>query len=153
MYDLEKLVKHSEDIKHYIKSSQEKAPQFMERYRECKLEREMVMKINCHSDNYIIFAFSAEWCPDCYRNIPVLAKLQEATGLETRIFGHLMRDAKSSTKRWRIPPSPAEVEDFDVVKIPSMYILDKKGQKIGEIIENPPEGMTLEAAILAVLES
>ena len=153
MYDLEKLVKHSEDIKHYIESSQEKAPQFMERYRECKLEREMVMKINCHSDNYIIFAFSAEWCPDCYRNIPVLAKLQEATGLETRIFGHLMRDAKSTTKRWRIPPSPAEVEDFDVVKIPSMYILDKQGQKIGEIIENPPEGMTLEAAVLAVLES
>lgn len=153
MYDLEKLVKHSEAIKHYIESSQEKAPQFMERYREYKLEREMVMKINCHSDNYIIFAFSAEWCPDCYRNIPVLAKLQEATGLETRIFGHLMRDAKSTTKRWRIPPSPSEVEGFDVVKIPSMYILDKKGQKIGEIIENPPEGMTLEAAILAVLES
>ena len=153
MYDLEKLVKDSEDVKHYIESSREKAPQFMERYREYKLEREMVMKINCHSDKYIIFAFSAEWCPDCYRNIPVLAKLQEATGLEVRIFGHLMRDAKSSTKRWRIPPSPAEVEEFDLVKIPSMYILDKQGQKVGEIIENPPEGMTLEAAILAILES
>ena len=153
MYDLEKLVKDSEDVKHYIESSREKAPQFMERYEEYTLEREMVMKIKCHSDKYMIFAFSAEWCPDCYRNIPVLAKLQEATGLETRIFGHLMRDAKSSSKRWRIPPSPAEVEEFDVVKIPSMYILDKQGKKVGEIIEDAPQGMSLEAAVLAVLES
>jgi len=51
MFDLEKLVKDSEAVKHYIESSQEKAPQFMERYTEYKLEHEMVMKINCHSDN------------------------------------------------------------------------------------------------------
>jgi hypothetical protein len=64
-----------------------------------------------------------------------------------------MRDAKSSTKRWRIPPSPAQVEEFDLVKIPSMYILDKEGNKVGEIIEDPPTGKTLEAAILDILES
>ena len=101
----------------------------------------------------MIFAFSAEWCPDCYRNIPVLAKLEEETGLETRMFGHLMRDAKSPTRLWRIPPSPEEVEEFKVVKIPSMFILDKTGNKVGEIIENPPQGKTLEAAILAILEA
>lgn len=153
MYDLEKLVKDSEDVKHYIASSREKAPLFMDQYMKYTLEHEMVMKINCHSDKYHIFAFSAEWCPDCYRNIPVLAKLQETTGLKVRIFGHLMRDSKSPTKRWSIPPSPKEVEEFDVVKIPAIYILDKNGKKVGEIIENPPPGMTLEAAILAVLES
>jgi thiol-disulfide isomerase/thioredoxin len=153
MYQIEKLVKDSEDVKHYIEASREKAPQFMERYEEYSLEHEMVMKINCHNDKYIIFAFSAEWCPDCYRNIPALAKLQEATSLEVRIFGHLMRDAKNPTKRWKIPPSPEQVDEFEVVKIPAIYILDKNGQKIGEIIENPPPGMTLEAAVLAVLES
>lgn len=153
MYNIEKLLKNSEDSKQYIESSKEKAPQFMERYESYTLDTEMVSKIKCHSDNYTVFAFSAEWCPDCYKHIPVLAKLQEATGLETRIFGHLMRDAKSSSKRWRIPPSPAEVEEFDVVKIPSMYVLDKNGNKVGEVIEHPPEGTTLEAAILAILES
>lgn len=153
MYDLEKLLKNSEDSKQYIEASMKNAPQFMERYESYTLEQEMVPKIKCHSSNYTIFAFSAEWCPDCYRNIPVLAKLQEATGLKTRIFGHLMRDAKSSSKRWRIPPSPVEVEEFDVVKIPSMYVLDKAGNMVGEIIENPPAGKTLEAAILAILES
>jgi thiol-disulfide isomerase/thioredoxin len=113
----------------------------------------METKLKCHSENNTIYAFSAEWCPDCYRHIPVLALIQEKTGLKTRIFGHLMRDAKNPNKRWRIPPSPEEVELFDLVKIPSIYMIDNQGNKVGEVIEHPPEGMTLEAAILAVLES
>ncbi len=153
MYDIKKLDANSEDVKKYIESSREKAPRFMERYGEYKLDEEIVSKLKCHSGNYKIYAFSAEWCPDCYRNIPVLAHLQEETGIKVRIFGHLMRDAKDSTKRWRIPPSPAEVDLFDVVKIPSMYVLDKKGNKVGEVIENPPAGKTLEVAILDILES
>ena len=153
MYDIDKLNQHSEDVKEYIQSSKENAPQFMERYDSYKLDNEVATKIKCHSGKYTIYAFSAEWCPDCYRHIPVLAHIQEETGLKTRILGHLMRDAKSSTKRWRIPPSPAEVEEFDLIKIPSMYILDKAGNKVGEIIEHPPTGMTLEAAVLKILES
>jgi thiol-disulfide isomerase/thioredoxin len=153
MYSIEKLNADSEDVKHYIESSKEKEPRFMERYNSYEVDKEIATKIKCHSEKYAIYAFSAEWCPDCMRNIPVLARIQEKTGLKTRIFGHIMRDAKSSTKRWRIPPSPAEVDEFDVIKIPSMYILDKDGNKVGEIIENPPTGMTLEAAILDILES
>lgn len=125
----------------------------MERYESYSVEMETVSKIKRYFDKYIIFAFSAEWCKDCARNIPVLARLQEETGLITRIFGHVMKDAKSSTKKWRIPPSPEEINLFDVIKIPSIYILDKQGNKVGEIIENPPNGKTLETAILDILES
>ena len=153
MYDKSRLDENSEDVKHYMESSREKAPQFMERYESYELEKEMETKLKCHNHKNTIYAFSAEWCPDCYRNIPVLAHIQEETGLRVRIFGHLMRDAKNPNKRWRIPPSPEEVELFDLVKIPSMYILDKQGNKVGEIIENPPTGKTLEAAILDILES
>ncbi|MFC1804045.1 hypothetical protein ACFL0D_08815 [Thermoproteota archaeon] len=64
-----------------------------------------------------------------------------------------MRDAKNSSKRWRIPPSPEEVEIFDLERIPSIYILDKEGKKVGEIIENPPAYKTLEVAVLDILES
>ena len=153
MYNIEKLNIDSEDVKEYIESSLEKTPRFMERYNGYKLDEEIVIKLKCHSDKYKIYAFSAEWCPDCYRNIPVLAQIQEETGIKVRIFGHLMRDAENPNKRWRIPPSPAEVDLFDVVKIPSMYVFDKDGNKVGEVIENPPEGKTLEAAILDILES
>lgn len=153
MYNISILVLRSEDVKEYIESSKEKAPKFMERYESYVLEKETVTKIKCYSDKYIIFAFSAEWCKDCARNIPVLARLQEETGLTTRIFGHVMRDAKSSTNIWSIPPSPEELELFNVTKVPSIYIFDKNGDKVGEIIENPPTGKTLEATILEILES
>lgn len=153
MYNIALLVSLSTDVKDYIESSSKKVPGFMERYDSYLLENEMTTKIQCHYDKYIIFAFSAEWCEDCIRNIPILARIQEETGLITRIFGHLVLDAKTPTRRWRIPPSPKEVEIFNVDKTPSIYILDKNGNKIGEIIENPPPGKTLEAAILDILES
>jgi thiol-disulfide isomerase/thioredoxin len=153
MYNISILVIRSEDVKEYIESNRGKAPKFMERYESYVTEKEIITKIKRYSDKYIIFAFSGEWCKDCVRNIPVLARLQEETGLITRIFGHVMRDAKSSTKIWRVPPSPEEIELFNVTKIPSIYILNKNGEKVGEIIENPPPGKTLEAAILDILES
>lgn len=153
MYDKTILDKNSEGVKQYIESSEEKATQFMERYESYQLEEEIVTKLKCHNDKYTIYAFSAEWCPDCYKHIPVLAQIQEKTGLKTRIFGHLMRDTNNPNKRWRIPPSPDEVKLFDLVKIPSIYILDNQGNKVGEIIEHPPTGKTLEAAVLDILEA
>ena len=153
MYNIPILVVRSEDVKEYIESNKEKAPKFMDRYESYMIEKDTATNIKCYSDNYIIFAFSAEWCKDCARNIPVLARVQEETGLITRIFGHVIRDAKSSTKIWRIPPSPEELELFNVTKIPSIYILDKNGDKVGEIIENPPPGKTLETTILDILKS
>ncbi len=99
----------------------------------------------------VIFLFSAEWCPDCHRNIPVLDLIREATGFEVRVFGHMMKNAKDSVKKWAVPPSPKEVEEFGVTKIPYIVIMDMKGNKLGEIIENPPQGNTLEESILEIL--
>lgn len=153
MYDLKQLQAHSEPVKEYLENAKEKTPRFQENLEKYRLEPEVVQKLKCHAGNAYIYAFSAEWCPDCYRNIPVLARMEKKAGIETRIFGHLMRDAKNNDKRWRIPPSPQEVEEFNVIKIPTMVVIDKKGEKLGEIIENPPEGKTLERAILEILES
>ncbi len=153
MYDLGYLNECSEDVLEYMVASKEKAPQYMERYDSYVLDEEVATKIECHKGNYTVIAFSAEWCPDCYRNIPVLAHIQEKTGLKTRVFGHLMRDAKNDNRLWACPPSPEQVNEFKVVKIPHMFILNKKGEVEGEIIENPPEGKSLERAILDILES
>lgn len=153
MYDLDHLNSCSYDVLEYIEASKEKAPQYTERYNEYTLDEEVAQKISCHSDKYTVIAFSAEWCPDCYRNIPVLAHLQEKSELKTRVFGGLMRDAKNDDRLWACPPSPVQVDEFKVVKIPTMFILNKKGEEVGRIIENAPEGKTLERAILDILES
>ncbi len=153
MHDLDKIRAGSEPVLEYVEACKETAPRLYERYETYRLDEEAATKIGCHSNSYLVVVFSAEWCPDCHRNVPVLALLSRETGLEVRVFGHLMRDSKNDKRRWRIPPSPPEVDDFDVVKIPHIAVLDMMGEVVGEIIENPPEGESLEQALLGIFES
>ena len=153
MNDLEKLRNDSEPIDRYLSSSSEKAPAFMKHAAEYELDAEVTEKLSKYVDTAVVFAFSAEWCPDCHRNIPVLGLVSKATGLEVRVFGHLMRDPKKPKGYWKIPPSPAEVEEFNIRKIPTIFVLDKKGNTVGVIIENPPKGKTLEEALLDIIET
>ena len=153
MHDLDKIRASSEPVLEYVEACREKAPSLHEQYETYLLDEEVVTKIRCYVGRYLVVVFSAEWCPDCHRNVPVLALLSRETGLEVRVFGHLMRDSKNDKRRWRIPPNPPEVDDFDVVKIPHIAVLDMKGEVFGEIIENPPEGKTLEKALLDILEA
>jgi len=150
-FDLEAIRSNSESVADYLKSSEEKTPRFAERKATYKLNKETVEKIKAYTGSAVVVVFSAEWCPDCYNNVPVLGLLSEETGLEVRVFGHLMRNAKAPDERWAIPPSPPEVKDFNVIKIPLIIVLNEEGEKRGEIIENPPEGQTLERALLDIL--
>jgi len=153
MYKVAELRKRSEAILEYLEKSKDKTDRFMERFHSYKLDHETADKIKGHAGEALVIVFSAEWCPDCYRNVPVLGLIHEATGLEVRAFGHLMRDAKNSTRKWAVPPSPAEVDEFNVTKIPYIVVLSMKGEKLGEIMENPPQGKTLEQALLDILEA
>ena len=152
MHDLYKIKAASEPVLEYVEAARENSPRLHEQYETYRLDEEAVTKIRCHSDRILVVVFSAEWCPDCHRNVPILALLNREAGLEVRVFGHLMRDSKNDKRRWRIPPSPPEVEEFDVVKIPHIAILDMGGEVVGEIIENPPEGKSLEQALLDIFE-
>jgi hypothetical protein len=64
-----------------------------------------------------------------------------------------MRDAKSNNRRWAVPPSPPGVDEFNVVKIPLMVALRKDGEKVGEIVENPPQGKTREQVLLGIVKA
>jgi len=124
---------------------------FVTRKQTYQLKKETVNQLRKFANNYYIVAFSAEWCKDCAGNIPVLALISEATGLEVRIFGSLKKDPLSHTKKWKIPPSPPEAETFNVDKIPLIMVFDKKGEEIGKIIENPREEPTLEEELLSII--
>jgi thiol-disulfide isomerase/thioredoxin len=106
-------------------------------------------KLKRLANNYVVVAFSAEWCKDCAANIPILALTSEITGLEVRIFGGLKRDPLNPTRKWSIPPSPPEVEKFHVDKIPLILVFNKEGKEIGRIVENPKA--TLEEEILQII--
>jgi thiol-disulfide isomerase/thioredoxin len=151
-YDVSKLRKGSESVRDYVAEPSKAKDTFHKRRAEYELDAAVVKKLKKRAKEYTVIVFSAEWCPDCMRNVPVLDMIAEATGLEVRAFGHIMRDAKSNTRKWAVPPSPPEVDEFKVDKIPYMVVLKKNGEKAGEIIENPPAGVTLEQAILNIIK-
>ncbi|MGB9756619.1 MAG: TlpA family protein disulfide reductase, partial [Candidatus Bathyarchaeales archaeon] len=123
---------------------------FLTRKHTYEPKQEAIAAIKKFADKYLIVAFSAEWCKDCAVSIPVLALISEKTGLEVRVFGGLMKDPLSHERKWRIPPSPPEVETFNVDKIPLIILFDKEGKEIGRIVENPSEP-TLEEELLKII--
>jgi thiol-disulfide isomerase/thioredoxin len=151
-YDVAKLRRGSESVRDYISEPSKAKDAFEKRRAEYKLDAAVVKKLKKRVKDYLVVAFSAEWCPDCVRNVPVLDMLAEATGLEVRVFGHIMRDAKSNTRKWAVPPSPPEVYEFSVPKIPLIAVLRKDGEMTGEIIENPSPGITVERALLDLIK-
>ena len=151
-YDVARLRRGSKAIHEYVTEPSKAKEAFDRRHDEYKLDPVIVKDLKNRAENYLIIVFSAEWCPDCFRNVPVLDLLSEATGIEVRVFGHMMRNDKSNTRKWAVPPSPAEVDEFNVVKIPLIVVLRKDGEKLGEIIENPPQGKTLEQALLEIIK-
>ena len=126
---------------------------FLSRKQTYTLNQEAVRRLKENADKYVIIVFSAKWCKDCAANVPVLAMIAETTGLETRIFGNLKKDPLSHTRKWRTPPSPPEVETFNVDRIPVVIIVNKKGEEIGRIVENPKPGLTLEEEIYEIIAS
>lgn len=139
-------------INQYINSIEQPfRKKFLTRKQTCMLNKEAIKHLKKFANDFVIVVFSAEWCKDCAANIPVLALISEATGLEVRIFGGLKKDPLSHTRKWRIPPSPAEVETFQVDKIPLIIVFDKEGKDIGRIIENPREKPTMEEELVKII--
>lgn len=153
IYDLEQIRKNASTIAEYLASIGEDHPAFSCRKREYHLDSDVVKGLKRLADKFSLVVFSAEWCSDCAKNVPVLGLIAEATGLEVLVFGKLKWNNINPEELWRIPPSPPEVRAFNVVKIPYIIVLDSRGEKVGEIVENPPEGQCLEQVLLSIVKS
>ena len=158
IHDLQSLRANSEPIDEYISAPSEATAAFTQRIQAYELDPSVTEKLKEYAGKAHIFSFSARWCPDCLRNVPVLKLIQDATGIEVRVLGNMMRDAMNRNpstpeEKWKIPPSPPEILDFNVFKIPTIAVLDQHGKELGAVIENPPIGVRLEEAILAILET
>ena len=158
MHDLTALRAASEPVGEYLAIPRDATGAFNQRLKEYELDPLVTEKLKAYAGNAHIFAFTADWCSDCRRNVPVLKLIQDATGIEVRILGHVMRDAKNPNpltpdEKWKIPPSPPELREFNALKISYIAVLDVHGEELGAVIENPPGDKTLEEAFLAILEA
>ena len=64
----------------------------------------------------------------------------------------LKNDPSNPGEKWRIPPSPSEVKEFEVERTPNIVIFHIGGREIGKIIENPPSNKTMEEEILQLVK-
>jgi len=152
--NLQEIRKRTLSVNEYLDSLEEPFKQkFLSRKQTYTPNQEAVKHLRETADKYTIIVFSAKWCKDCAANVPVLALIAEATGLEVRIFGALKKDPLSHTRKWRIPPSPPEVETFNIDKIPAIIIANNEGEEIGRIIESPKPIHTLEEEIYEIITS
>ncbi len=125
---------------------------FLYKMRVYQLDQKISKKLREHAKDFVVIVFSAEWCKDCAENVPILAKLAEETGINVFVFGGLKTNPLTQKEKWRIPPSPPEVKQFNVQRIPYIIIFNKKGKELGVIIENPKPGLTLEKEIFNILQ-
>ena len=70
------LLANSQDVEEYVRESGVKDPRFLEGLEEYCLDPHVAARLRCYRDNHLVVAFNAEWCPDCMRQIPVLALVQ-----------------------------------------------------------------------------
>ena len=153
-FDLSEIRKKTVSVGQYIDSLEQPFKEkFLNRKQTYRLQAQVVDQLRNLAEKYVAIVFSAAWCKDCTESIPILSLLSEATGLEVRVFGGLMKDPLSQVCKWRIPPSPPEVITFEVDKIPLIIIVDLYGKEIGRIVESPKRMPTLEQELYEIIKS
>jgi hypothetical protein len=152
--DLLEIRKKTVSVDQYIDSLEQPFKEtFLTRKQTYRLRPEAVDQLRKVAGKHVAIVFSAAWCKDCAENIPVLSLISEATALEVRVFGGLMKDPLSQVCKWRIPPSPREVITFEVDKIPLIIIVDPEGREMGRVVESPKRWPTLEQELYEIIKS
>ena len=151
--DLSEIRRRTVKVDEYIDGLKEPFKEkFLAHMQTYQLQMELVDRLKTKANDFMIFVFTASWCKDCAQYVPVLALIAGRTGLEVRVFGGLIRDPLSHTSKWRIPPSPPEVLDFGVDKIPLLIVFDLDGREIGRIVESPKRYPTLEQELCEIIK-
>lgn len=155
IHNLKSLKENGITYKEYIDSlSGKSGEEFKQFYIDYNPKEDVISELAEKSKGYTIVAFSAVWCKDCKTNCAAFLKIVEKKPEIEAIF---FKDIKSAPLdpniRWRIPPSPPEVDEFDLRKIPTFYILNNEGKIIGELVENPSHKETIEEELVYILDN
>ncbi|MFW9980037.1 MAG: thioredoxin family protein [Candidatus Thorarchaeota archaeon] len=101
---------------------------------------------------YEIVVLFADWCGDARKAIPALAHIETSLGIKIRALGGMTKPGFRSDRFWAVPPSPIEVEIFDIRSSPTVLIFNKEtGEEIGRIKTRPKMTPTMEEEILKVI--
>ena len=154
-HDLAQLKKNGKTVEDYMSCLEGKSGEEIK--TNCKLyepKEDVIAALTEKAKGYTFIVFSAVWCKDCKSNVAAFAKiLEQQPDIEAYFFSGIKTAPLDPNIRWKVPPSPPEVDDFDLRKIPTFYILNSEGVQVGEMIEKPEHKETLEEELLYILEN
>ena len=154
MVNLNEIRSRTTSVHDYIESLRDKDKEkFLEVYRTYKLNPDVVDELREVLKDLTVVTFSAAWCGDCKRAMPVMLQIEEQLGLEVLVFSKIKTKPLDPDHQWAVPPSPPEIEEWGVTAIPWFNFYDVDGNLLGTIIEKPTVKETLEAEILYVLKN
>ncbi len=126
---------------------------FLRQLSSYSLKEEPVEKLARLSKDYEFVVTFADWCGDARRAVPVLALIEQKTGIKIRALGGMEKPDWGSSELWAVPPSPPEVKKFGITSSPTILIFDKRtGQEIGRIKTRPRKMPTVEEELVAIIE-
>ena len=153
MVDLNDIRSRTTNVRDYIDSLKDKDKEkFLEVYNSYKLDADVVDELRDALKDLTVVVFSATWCGDCKRAMPVVMQIEEQLGLEVLVFSKIKTAPLDPDRQWAVPPSPPEVNEWSVTAIPWFNFYDSDGSLVGTLIEKPTVKETLEAEILHVLK-
>lgn len=154
MVDLNDIRSRTISVKEYIGGLDGKNKDLLDgMYNEYKLNTEAVDELKDLTKDLTVVVFSAAWCGDCKRAMPVMLHLEEKIGLDVRVFSGIKTAPLDPNRRWAIPPSPQEIDDWEVKAIPWFEFIDKDGNRVAILIEKATVTETLEEEIVHVLKN
>ena len=154
MVDLNDIRSRTTNVHGYIDGLKEKDKEkFLEIYNTYKLDTSVVDELREALNDLTVVVFSAAWCGDCKRALPVMMQIEEQLGLEILVFSKIKTAPLDPDRQWAVPPSPPEVNEWGVTAIPWFNFYEANGNLVGTLVEKPTVKETLEAEILHVLKN
>ncbi len=118
-----------------------------------KLNQEAIEKLRVYTEEgYTIVSLFADWCGDSRRAIPVLALLEKEIGKKIPCLGGMTKSPYGSDKNWAVPPSPVEVDAFEVTSSPTILIFNNEGEEVGRIKTRQKMTPSIEEEIVKLIE-
>ena len=144
MVDFAKIRSESQPIQQYLQQSMEQpnGKSWTNEYNNAAsiLHEEDASKLAAKLEerNAWLLIYSAYWCGDCRRNVGRLALLAELSHnkIDAYVRGGIKTAPLDPNSKWAIPPSPPELEQLDIQKIPAILVISEN-KELGRIIENP----------------
>lgn len=122
--------------------------------QEYKLNQDAIDQLAKISKDYTIVIIFGDWCGDARRAVPVMSLIEEETGLRIAALGGMTKPpyGSGSGKFWAVPPSPEEVDTFEITSSPTVLIFNNEGEEIGRIKTRAKMTPSMEQEIVKVIE-